>query len=74
MSAAILGTVYGHISAGYTSGTFCYKTRCYLDVPVDSTAWQIERGFVQGMVTALPILLTYREKVMKGPLLHSIAK
>jgi len=74
ISAAILGTVYGHISAGYTAGTFCYKTCRYLDVPVDSNTWQIERGFVQGMVTALPTLLTYREKVMKGPLLHSIVK
>jgi len=73
-NSAILGTVYGHISAGYTAGTFCYKTRHYLDVPVDSNAWQIERGFVQGMVTASLTLLTYREKVMTGPLLHSIAK
>ena len=70
----ILGTVYGHISVGYTAGTFCYKTLRYLDAPVDSNAWQIERGFVQGMVTALPTLLMHREKVMKGPLLHSIAK
>ena len=74
ISAAILGMVYGHIAAGYTAGTFCYKTHHYLDVPVDSNAWQIERGFNQGMVTASPTLLTYREKVMKGPLLHSIAK
>jgi len=69
-----LGTAYGYILAGYTAGTFCYKTRRYLDVPVDSNAWQIERGFVQGMVTALLTLLTYRVKAMKGPLLHSIAK
>ena len=55
-----------HISVGYTAGTFCYKTCCYLDVPVDSSAWQIEQGFIQGMVTAWPTLLTYREKVMKG--------
>jgi len=66
--------VYGHISAGYIAGTFCYKTRRYLDVPVDSNAWQIDRGFVQGMMTASPTLLTYRETIMKGPLLHSIAK
>jgi len=66
--------VYGHISVGYTVGTFCYKTRGYLDVPVDSNAWQIERGFVQVMVTVSPTLLTYHEKVMKGPLLHSVAK
>jgi len=65
---------YGHISAGYTAGTFCYKTLHYVDVLVDSNTWQIEQGFVQGMVTASPTLLTYREKVMKGPLLHSIAK
>ena len=57
-----------------TAGTCCYKARCYLDVPVDSTAWQIEQGFVQGMVTAFPTLLMYREKVMKSPLLHSIVK
>ena len=50
------------------------KTRRYLDVPADSNAWQIERGFVQEMVTASPTLLTHRKKVMKGPLLHSIAK
>jgi hypothetical protein len=31
-----------HISAGYTEGKFCYKTRCYLDVPVDSNALQSE--------------------------------
>jgi len=74
ISAAILGTVYGHISVGYTAGIFCYKTRRYLDVPVDSNAWQIECGFVQGMVTASPTLLTYHEKVKKGPLLHSIVK
>ena len=74
ISAKILGTVYDHISAGYTAGTFCYKTRRYLDVPVDSNAWQIARGFVQGMVTVSPTLVTYHEKVMKGPLLHSIAK
>jgi len=74
ISAAILFTIYGHISVGYTAGTFCYKTRCYLDVPVESNAWQFERGFIQGMVTSSPTLLTYREKVMKGPLLHSIAK
>ena len=48
--------------------------RRYLDVPVDSNAWQSERGFVQGMLTASPILLTYREKAVNGPLLHSIAK
>jgi len=66
--------VYGHISAGYTAETFCYKTRRYLDVPIDSDDWQIEQGFVQGMVTASPTLLTYHEKVMKGPLLNSIAK
>jgi len=42
ISAVILGMVNGHISAGYTAGTFCYKTRRYLDVPVDSSAWQIE--------------------------------
>ena len=63
-----------YISAGYTAGKFCYKTRRYLDVPVDSNTWQSERGFVQGMLTASPTLLTYREKAMKGPLLHSIAK
>jgi len=74
ISAAILGTVYGHISVGYTAGTFCYKTHRYLDVPVDSNAWQIERDFIQGIVTASPTLLTCREKVMKGPLLRSIAK
>jgi len=74
ISAVILGMVYGHISAGYTAGTFCYKTCRYLDIPVDSNAWRIERGLVQGMVTVSPTLLTYREKVMKGPLLHSIAK
>ena len=66
--------VYGHISAGYTAGTCCYKTRRYLDVPVVSNSWQIERGFIQGMVTALPTLLMYSEKVMKDPLLHSIVK
>ena len=70
----MLGTVYDHISAGYTAATFCNKTPRYLDSPADSNAWQIERGFVQGMVTASPTLLTYREKAMKGPLLHSIAK
>jgi len=46
----------------------------YLDVPVDSNVWQIECGFIQGMVTASPTLLTYHEKVKKGPLLHSIVK
>ena len=74
ISTVILGMVYGHISAGYTAGTSCYKTCCYLDVPVDSNAWQIERGFVQGMVTASPTLLMYRKKVMQGLLLHSIVK
>ena len=74
ISAVILGMVYDRISMGYIAGTFCYKTRRYLDVPADSNAWQIERGFVQGMVTASPTLLTYRDKVMKGPHLHSIAK
>jgi len=71
----ILGTVYGHVSAGYTAGTFCYKTHRYLgylDIPVD--VWQIEQGFIQGMVTASPTLLTYHEKVMKDPLLNSAAK
>ena len=47
----------------------CYKTRRYLDVPADSNAWQSEPGFVQGMLTASPTLLTCREKAMKGPLL-----
>ena len=74
ISAAILGKVYGHISAEYTAVTLYYKTHCYLDVPVDSNAWQIERGFAQGMVTVSPTLLTYCERAMKGPLLHSIAK
>ena len=63
ISAVILGTVYGHISAGYTAGTFCYKTHRYLDVPVDNNTWQIERGFIQGMVTASLTLLTYVSSV-----------
>jgi hypothetical protein len=45
--------------------------RRYLDVPVDSNAWQSEESFVQGMLTASPTLLKYREKAMKGPLLHT---
>jgi len=50
ISAAILGTVYGHISVGYTAGTFCYKTHRYLGVPVDSNAWQLyARCFIHEM-------------------------